>query len=67
MNERERSQKILDVMFSCLSRLHARDRVPVDREEFMSWARAQLIACGVDVHPQGMSHAVLSSKPDDWS
>lgn len=59
MNERERSQMILDVMFEALSRVHARDRVPTERGACMSWARSQLIACGVDVYPLGSSHAVL--------
>jgi hypothetical protein len=62
MNERERSQKILDIMFEVLSRVHAGDRVPKDRDECMSWARSQLIKCGVDVFPRGMSHASLGPR-----
>ncbi len=66
MTERERSQIILNVMFEALSRVHANDRVPTNREECMSWARSQLIRCGVDVYPLGSSHAVLASNQSDW-
>ena len=67
MTERERSQKILDVMFEVLSRVQANDRVPRDRDECMSWARSQLIKCGIDVHPMGMSFAVLVDDPSDFT
>ena len=60
MNERERSQKILDVMFEAMSRVHARDRIPEDRDECMSWVRSQLIKCGIDCYPLGSSFAVLA-------
>ena len=66
MNERERSQKILDVMFEALSRVHARDCVPEDRDACMSWARSQLIQCGIDVYPLGLSHAVLAHDRSEW-
>jgi hypothetical protein len=66
VNEKERSQKILDVMFECLSRVHFRDRIPEDRDECMEWVRCQLNACGVPVKPMGMSHAVLIDDKSDW-
>lgn len=66
MNERERSQKILDVMFEALSRVHARDRVPTDRDACMSWVRSQLIQCGIDVYPLGSAHAVLRRDESDF-
>jgi hypothetical protein len=64
MNERERSQKILDVMFEVISRVHARDRIPEDRDECMEWVRRQLNLCGIPVRPMGMSHAVLQPDSD---
>lgn len=65
MNERERSQTILNVMFEAMSRVHARDRVPEDRDDCLSWVRSQLIACGVEVYPMGSSHAVLAPSRDE--
>lgn len=53
------AQKCLDVMFAVLSRVHARDRVPEDREAVMEWAREQLRNNGIDVIPMGISHAVI--------
>ena len=66
MNERERSQKILDVMFEAMSRVHARDRVPEGREECMSWVRSQLIKCGIEVYPLGICHVVLAQDPFEF-
>ncbi len=62
MRERSQAQIVLDVMFEVLSRCHARDQVPADREELMEWARDQLRKCGVDVVPMGLSHAVIREK-----
>lgn len=53
------SQVVLDVMFEILSRCHARQDVPEDREELMEFARDQLRKCGINVVPMGMSHAVI--------
>lgn len=55
----ERENRILSVMFQVLSRVQANDRVPQDRDELMEWARNQLIAVGINVHPMGMEHAVI--------
>lgn len=49
-------------MFEVLSRVHAGDRVPVDREECMEWAKRQLELCGVRVISRGLCFAYL--KPD---
>ncbi len=57
--ERSQTQVAIDVMFEVLSRVHARDRVPEDRDELMEWARRQLCSSGIDVVPRGTSHAVL--------
>lgn len=67
MNERERSQTILDVMFKAMSRVHARDRVPEDRDECMAWVRRQLSLCGVETRPMGMSWAVLVDDKPEWT
>ena len=66
VNEKERSQRILDVMFEAVSRIHGRDHVPIDREECMEWVRRQLNLCGVSVRPMGKSHAVLVDDKSDW-
>lgn len=66
MNEKERSQKILDIMFQCISRVHGRAFVPEDRDECMEWVRHQLNLCGIPVKPMGMSHAVLVDDKSDW-
>ncbi len=57
-----KAQECLDVMFEILSRCHARDRVPEDRDELMDFARDQLRQCGIDVVPMGSSHAVIREK-----
>jgi hypothetical protein len=56
---RTQAQAALDVMFEVLSRCHARDRVPDDREELMEFARKQLRAAGINVVPMGLMHAVI--------
>lgn len=66
MDDLKLSQKILDVMFECISRIHARDHVPEDRDECMDWVRDQLCKClDVEVVPMGISHGVLRVRKDE--
>jgi hypothetical protein len=56
------AQVVLDVMFEILSRCHAGEYASSERDDVMSYARAQLIKMGINVIPMGMSHAVIVRK-----
>lgn len=65
MLDKPEAQTICDVLFECISRVHAKDCVPEDREEMLDWVRQQLRACDVDGLPRGSSHFVHHPKLDD--
>jgi hypothetical protein len=55
-----KEQKLIDIMFQIAIASKEWEAIQkMDREEHTEWIRQQLIGCGVEVKPIGMSHAVL--------